>query len=74
MPKIELTYEQVLDAVMQLGPDERRRLEIDLAKRDAVDYPVFTSEDPLWKTVGFGSGDGSPAAREHDKYLYQRDW
>jgi len=26
-------------------------------------------EDPIWGIIGIGSGDGSPVAREHDKYL-----
>lgn len=26
--------------------------------------------DPIMKIIGIGAGDGSPVAREHDKYLY----
>lgn len=26
--------------------------------------------DPISKLMGIGSGDGSPVARKHDKYLY----
>ena len=28
------------------------------------------SEDPVFDLIGIGKGDGSPVAREHDKYLY----
>ena len=28
------------------------------------------SEDPLFKLIGIGAGDGLPVAREHDRYLY----
>jgi len=28
------------------------------------------AEDPLFDLIGIGKGDGSPVAREHDKYLY----
>lgn len=27
-------------------------------------------EDPLFKLIGIGAGDGAPVAREHDRYLY----
>ncbi len=27
-------------------------------------------KDPLSELIGIGIGDGSPAAREHDRYLY----
>jgi predicted CopG family antitoxin len=34
---------------------------------------VATKEkDPVSKLIGIGKGDGSPVAREHDKYLYGR--
>ena len=26
--------------------------------------------DPLFTLIGIGSGDGTPVAREHDRYLY----
>ncbi len=29
-------------------------------------------KDPISKLIGIGKGDGSPVAREHDKYLYGR--
>lgn len=31
---------------------------------------AFTKSDPIMKIVGIGAGDGTPVARDHDKYLY----
>lgn len=31
---------------------------------------VNKEKDPLSRLIGIGSGDGSPVARKHDKYLY----
>jgi hypothetical protein len=28
------------------------------------------AKDPVFDLIGIGAGDGSPVAREHDKYLY----
>ncbi|MCC6545298.1 MAG: CopG family transcriptional regulator [Nitrospirae bacterium] len=28
------------------------------------------ADDPVFDLIGIGKGDGSPVAREHDKYLY----
>ncbi len=28
------------------------------------------ARDPVFDLIGIGAGDGSPVAREHDKYLY----
>ncbi|HBR22409.1 MAG TPA: hypothetical protein DD713_07595 [Nitrospiraceae bacterium] len=33
---------------------------------------VETKEDPVWSIIGIGSGDGSPVAREHDRFLYAK--
>lgn len=75
MPKIELTYQQVLEAVKQLTPEERKLLEADLGESHLpLDYPPFTAEDPLWKVIGAGKGGGGPASRQHDEYLYRKDW
>jgi hypothetical protein len=74
MPKVELTYQQVLDAVRQLTPEEQHQLESDLqAGQPSLECPAFTADDPLWNVVGIGKGTGEPVARQHDKYLYQKD-
>jgi len=31
---------------------------------------AYKEKDPLSELIGMGMGDGSPAAREHDRYLY----
>ncbi len=33
---------------------------------------VKTKEDSVWSIIGIGSGDGSPVAREHDRFLYAK--
>jgi len=33
---------------------------------------VKTKEDAVWSIIGIGSGDGSPVAREHDRFLYAK--
>ena len=33
---------------------------------------VRAEKDSLWGIIGLGAGDGSPVAREHDKYLYAK--
>lgn len=33
---------------------------------------VRAKEDPVWGIIGLGAGDGSPVAREHDKFLYAK--
>jgi hypothetical protein len=74
MPKVELTYQQILDAVRQLTPEEQHQLEGDLqAGQPSLEYPAFTADDPLWNVVGIGKGTAEPVARQHDKYLYQKD-
>jgi len=74
MPKVELTYQQILDAVRQLTPQEQHQLAVDLqASQPSLDYPAFTADDPLWNVVGIGKGTGEPVARQHDQYLYQKD-
>jgi len=62
MPKVELTYQQVLEVVKQLTPQEQEQLEADLrASPPFLEYHVFTAHDPLWKVVGAGKGTGKPA-------------
>jgi hypothetical protein len=74
MPKVELTYQQILDAVKQLTHQEQEQLEADLrASQPSLESPAFTADDPLWNVVGIGKGTGEPVARQHDKYLYQKD-
>ncbi len=31
---------------------------------------AIAKSDPIMKIIGIGAGNGSPVAREHDKYLY----
>lgn len=33
---------------------------------------IKKDKEPLFKLIGIGAGDGSAAAREHDKYLYSQ--
>jgi hypothetical protein len=33
---------------------------------------IKVKEDPVWSIIGIGSGDGSPVAREHDRFLYAK--
>ena len=74
MPKVDLTYQQVLDAVKQLTSQEREQLEAVLREsRPSEEYPAFTTDDPLWNVVGVGKGTGEPVARQHDDYLYRKD-
>jgi hypothetical protein len=74
MPKVELTYQQIFDAVQQLTPQEQQQLEADLrASQPFQEYPAFTVDDPLWKVIGVGKGTGEPVARQHDDYLYRKD-
>ncbi|MFA4830462.1 MAG: hypothetical protein WC855_06185 [Thermodesulfovibrionales bacterium] len=35
-------------------------------------HVVKTKEDSVWSIIGIGSGDGSPVAREHDRFLYAK--
>jgi len=66
MPKIELTYQQILDAVKQLTPQEPQQLVASpRASHPSLEYPVFTADDPLWKVVDAGKGTGKPVARQH---------
>lgn len=74
MPKVDLTYQQVLDAVKQLTSEEQQQLEAMLREnRPSEEYPAFTTDDPLWNVVGVGKGTGEPVARQHDDYLYRKD-
>jgi hypothetical protein len=74
MPKVELTYQQILDAVKQLTSQEQQQLRVDLNSHPgSLEYPAFTADDPLWHVVGVGKGTGEPVARNHDAYLYQKD-
>jgi hypothetical protein len=74
MPKVELTYQQILDAVKQLTLQEQQQLRMDLHPHPgSLEYPAFTADDPLWHVVGVGKGTGEPVARRHDAYLYRQD-
>jgi hypothetical protein len=57
MPKVELTYQQILDAVKQLTAQEQQQLGVDL-------HPHPGS---------LAKGTGEPIARHHDAYLYRKD-
>ena len=70
MPKVDLTYQQVLDAVKQLTAQEQQQLETALREsRASEEYSAFTDDDPLWNVVGGGKRTGEPVARQHDEYL-----
>jgi len=74
MPKVDLTYQQVLEVVKQLTPQEQEQLEAELrASAPSPEYPAFTADDPLWQVVGAGQGTGEPVVRHHDEYLYRKD-
>jgi len=74
MPKVELTYQQILEAVKQLTSQEQQQLRVDLHPHPlSLEYPAFTADDPLWNVVGVGKGTGEPVARHHDAYLYRKD-
>jgi hypothetical protein len=48
MPKVDLTYQQVLEVVKQLTPQEQEQLEAELrASAPSPEYPAFTADDPL---------------------------
>ena len=34
---------------------------------------ISKKEDSLSELIGVGHGDGSPVARDHDRYLYMRE-
>ena len=42
----------------------------DLISEKFSKQPERRSKDALLKIIGIGAGDGSPVAREHDRYLY----
>ena len=44
----------------------------DLLAEKFSKLPSDKEQDPLFELVGIGSGDGSPVAREHDRYLYSK--
>ncbi len=70
MLKVELTYQQILEAVKQLTSQEQQQLGGDLHPHPlSLEYPAFTADDPLWNVVGVGKGTGEPVARHHDAYL-----
>lgn len=74
MPKIDLTYEQILEAVKQLAANEQEQLTAELkASASTSDYAPFTADDPLWNAIGVGKGTGESIARHHDAYLYRKD-
>ena len=74
MPRVELTYQQILDAVKQLTLQEQQQLAADLWENHlSLDLPAFTADDPLWNVAGMGKGTGEPVARQHDTYLYRKD-
>ena len=74
MPKVELTYQQILEAVKQLTSQEQQQLRADLRPHPlSLEYPAFTADDPLWNVLGVGKGTDEPVARHHDAYLYRKD-
>jgi hypothetical protein len=55
MPKIDLTYEQIVEAMQSLAAHEQEQLVAGLKTRSAnSDYLLFTEDNPLWNVVGIG--------------------
>jgi hypothetical protein len=74
MPKVDLTYQQILEAVKQLTFQEQQKLRVDLHSYPlSLKSPAFTADDPLWNVIGIGKGTGEAVARHHDAYLYRKD-
>ena len=72
---IELTKEQLLSAIKKLDENEWQWLEEERKKHvNIMCYRIFTRDDPLWKGVGIGRSKSDYIARDHDKYIYQKDW
>jgi len=44
----------------------------DLIREKFSKETLKTKEDTLWGIIGLGAGDGSPVAREHDRFLYAK--
>ncbi len=44
----------------------------DLLSEKLLVQTANKERDPISEIIGIGRGDGSPVAREHDKYLYGR--
>ncbi|MFZ3091626.1 MAG: ribbon-helix-helix domain-containing protein [Nitrospirota bacterium] len=42
----------------------------ELLSKKLLAQVVNKKKDPVSGLIGIGSGDGSPVARKHDKYLY----
>jgi len=73
MPTVELSYQQILEAVKHLTPQEQQQVAADLgANHPTMEFPAFTGGDPLWNVVGIGKGTGEPVARHHDEYLSRK--
>jgi hypothetical protein len=55
---------------------KRERKTLSQIVREVLSEKLFSKcvqrvdQDPIWGIIGIGSGDGSPVAREHDRYLY----
>jgi hypothetical protein len=75
MPKVELTYQQIiLETVKQLTSQKQQQLRVDLHPHPLrLEYPAFTADDPLWNVLGVGKGMDEPVARHYDVYLYRKD-
>jgi hypothetical protein len=76
MPTIELTKEQLLSVIEQFGEKEWRWIEEARKNKhiSGIWYRQFTKDDSLWKAVGIGRSKGGYVARNHDKYIYRKDW
>lgn len=44
----------------------------DLLSEKFSKQAVKTRSDSLWGIIALGAGDGSPVAREHDRFLYAK--
>ncbi len=62
---------------MLLGISRKEKKSISAIIRELLSEKLLCQasdkeKDPISELIGIGRGDGSPVAREHDKYLYGR--
>jgi len=62
-------------AILELSKKTRQSISSiirDLLSEKLLSHSADKNKDSLTDIIGIGSGDGKPAARTHDKYLYGR--
>lgn len=50
----------------------KRRTLFARSPKKILKQTIKSQEDSIRGIIGIGTGDGSPAAREHDKFLYAK--